>query len=80
MIDNLVRECATRSVVSAETSAHMLRHTFARNYLQQNMDDVMGLATLLGHNSLDITRLYAQPTVEQLADRIEYLKLNAYHE
>ena len=80
MIDHLVRECSDRGVVPADASAHVLRHTFARNYLQQNMSDVMGLATLLGHNSLDTTRIYSQPTDDQLADRIEHLKLNAYDE
>jgi len=41
---------------------------------------MMGLATLLGHNSLDTTRIYSQPTADQLAERIEHLKLNAYDE
>jgi len=78
MIDHLVRDGVEHGVVPADTSAHVLRHTFARNYLQENMSDVMGLATLLGHNSLDTTRIYSQPTADQLADRTEHLKLNAY--
>ena len=78
MIDNLVQTCSKHSLVPEATSAHVLRHTFARNYLQQNMGDVIGLATLLGHDSLDTTRIYAQPTVDQLADRVDHLKLNAY--
>lgn len=80
MIVRLVRDCSDRGVVPRDTSAHVLRHTFARNYLQQNMSDMMGLATLLGHNSLDTTRIYSQPTLDQLADRTEHLKLNAYDE
>jgi integrase len=36
------------------------------------------LATLLGHRSLDTTRLYSQPRAEQLAARVEALALNAY--
>jgi integrase/recombinase XerC len=44
---------ATRGLVPEETSAHTLRHTFARSYLAQYPGDVVGLATLLGHSSLD---------------------------
>ena len=65
-------------VVPAQTSAHTLRHTFARNYLAEHPGDIVGLASLLGHTSLDTTRIYSQPTIEQLATRVEYLAQNAY--
>jgi site-specific recombinase XerD len=76
MIDDLVK--AAGELVPEETSAHTLRHTFARNYLAQYPGDLVGLATLLGHSSLDTTRLYSQPTVSQLSARVEQLKINAY--
>jgi site-specific recombinase XerD len=76
VIANLVK--AAGELVPEETSAHTLRHTFARQYLAQYPGDVIGLATLLGHSSLDTTRLYSQPSVEQLAPRVEQLNLNAY--
>ena len=66
--------------VPAGMSAHHLRHTFARTYLAQYPGDVVGLATLLGHSSLDTTRLYSEPAVAQLATRLERLALNAYAE
>jgi site-specific recombinase XerD len=78
MIDLLVRDAAARDLVPAQTSAHTLRHTFARNYLTEYPGDIVGLATLLGHTSLDTTRIYSQPTVEQLATRVECLPQNAY--
>src|SRR6266571_988949 len=71
MIAELVK--AAGELVPEETSAHTLRHTFARSYLAQYPGDVVGLATLLGHSSLDTTRLYSQPDVSQLATRIEQL-------
>lgn len=40
--------------------------------------DAVGLATLLRRNSLDTTRLYSQPSVEQLSARVEQLNINAY--
>jgi site-specific recombinase XerD len=80
MIDVLVRDAAGRGLVPASTSAHTLRHTFARNYLAHYPGDVVGLASLLGHTSLDTTRIYCQPTVEQLSLRVEQLSHNAYGE
>jgi site-specific recombinase XerD len=76
MVADLVE--AAGALVPAETSAHTLRHTFARSYLEQYPGDVVGLATLLGHSSLDTTRLYSQPTVSQLSTRVEQLNINAY--
>lgn len=76
MIADLVK--AAGNLVPQETSAHTLRHTFARNYLTQYPGDIVGLATLLGHSSLDTTRLYSQPSIEQLSTRVEQLNINAY--
>ena len=69
---------AAGGLVPEETSAHTLRHTFARSYLAQYPGDVVGLATLLGHSSLDTTRLYSEPSVEQLSTRVEQLNINAF--
>lgn len=71
MIDLLVRDASARGLVPAQTSAHSLRHTFARNYLDEYPGDDVGLATLLGHSSLDTTRIYSQPTIAQLSMRVE---------
>ncbi len=80
MIDAVVHDAAARGLVPANASAHTLRHTFARNYLAEYPGDVVGLATLLGHTSLDTTRIYSQPTVEILTKRVEQLSQNAYAE
>jgi len=50
---------------------HLMRHTFALRYLKHNPGELFELATLLGHESLDTTALYARPTVEQLAAGVE---------
>jgi len=71
---------AAGKLVPATTSAHQLRHTFARQYLAAYPGDVVGLATLLGHSSLNTTRLYSEPAAAQLASRLERLALNAYAE
>ncbi len=76
MIAELVKVAQGR--VPEDTSAHTLRHTFARSYLSQYPGDVVELAALLGHSSLDTTRLYSEPEVSQLAARVEQLALNAF--
>ncbi len=78
MIDITVRDAAVRGLVPPTTSAHTLRHTFAHNYLAEHLGDIVGLATLLGHSSLDTTRIYSQPTIEQLSTRVDQLPQNAY--
>ena len=50
---------------------HLIRHTFALRFLKHNPGKLLELATLLGHESLDTTALYARPTAEQLAAGVE---------
>lgn len=78
MITGLVKACAARGLVPADTTPHDLRHTFAHRYLDAHAGDLVGLARLLGHSSLDTTAIYTQPTAEDLAERVDNLPLNAY--
>lgn len=78
MVQDLVRGCAVRGVVPADTTPHSLRHTFATRYLAAHTNDLVGLAHLLGHNSLEATKIYVQPTDEELAARVDRIDLNAY--
>jgi site-specific recombinase XerD len=75
VIDELVRRCPG---LPAEVSAHWLRHTEAFRYLAAHPGDLVGLARLLGHASLNTTGIYVQPTEEQLAQAVEELDVNAY--
>lgn len=69
---------AAQPRVPDDTSPHTLRHTFAYHYLGDNPGDLVGLAALLGHNSLEATKIYVQPRAEDLAQRVERGRLNAY--
>jgi site-specific recombinase XerD len=51
--------------------SHLLRHTFAMNYLKANPASIQTLSQLMGHSSLEITSCYLQHTVEQLEEGIE---------
>jgi site-specific recombinase XerD len=50
---------------------HLMRHTFAQRYLKHNPGQLVELAALLGHESLDTTALYTRPTAEQLEASVE---------
>jgi len=78
MVQELVRACAVRDLVPADTTPHSLRHTFATRYLATHPDDLVGLARLLGHSSLEATKIYVQPSDEELAARVDRIDLNAY--
>ncbi len=78
MVADLVKACAARNLVPATTTAHRLRHTFATHYLATHPHDYVGLARLLGHSSLEATKLSIQPTEDELVERVERLDLNAY--
>ncbi|MGC1379306.1 MAG: tyrosine-type recombinase/integrase [Anaerolineales bacterium] len=50
---------------------HVCRHTFATRYLENNPGDLRGLASLLGHRSLNTVMIYTEPTLADLAGRME---------
>ena len=78
VVNKVVVGCANRGLVREDTKPHDLRHTFAHHYLRQHTGDLVGLARILGHESLDTTKIYTQPTSGELAQRVEQIPLNAY--
>ena len=59
-------------------TAHILRHTFAMNFLQANEGKLVELASLLGHESLNTTAIYTRSSEESLAESIENIETNIY--
>ncbi len=57
-----------------KTSAHLLRHTFAKNYIAQG-GDCMALQKILGHSSITMTRKYVNLCTEDLQKNYESLSL-----
>jgi site-specific recombinase XerD len=78
MFATLVNACATRGLMPADTTPHSLRHSFAHRYLEQNPGDLVGLARILGHESLETTRIYLRLSADDLAQRIEQMSINAF--
>ncbi len=54
------------AIVGVHVHPHLLRHVFGHEFLAQNANDLVGLASLMGHENLNTTRRYAARTADQL--------------
>jgi len=61
------------AIVGVHVHPHLLRHVFGHEFLAQNANDLVGLASLMGHVSINVTRRYAQRTAAQLEASAERL-------
>ncbi len=68
------RLCARAGIPPEKGHPHALRHLFAVTYYRVSRDP-MGLADLLGHASLDTTRIYTAVPPAALTQRLEQMDL-----
>ena len=52
---------------------HSFRHLFAKAFMAQ-YNNVLDLADILGHSSLETTRIYTRSTIEEKRDKLEKLR------
>ncbi len=70
----IVRKYAAWSRLESVTP-HVLRHSFAYSYLENNNNDLVALADILGHSDLNTTRIYTKRRLSDLqegAERVQF--------
>ena len=72
-VDRLTRRIGEAAGV--ELSPHVLRHTFVTRLIRAGVDVVM-VAELAGHRSLETTRRYALPTQEDRESAVESVEVH----
>jgi len=55
------------AITGIHVHPHALRHSFAKAFLAESGNDLVALAAILGHESLETTRRYVERTAEELA-------------
>lgn len=71
---SMQRLCSTARVKPSKVYPHNLRHLFAKTYYTQNKD-ISRLADILGHTSINTTRIYTRESGAVHARQIEGLGL-----
>lgn len=66
--------CVDSNVEKTRVYPHNFRHLFAVHHYKQNRD-LSGLASILGHSSINTTRIYTMVTIEQKEKEINALGL-----
>ena len=71
---NLKKIAGKAKVKKSKVHAHSFRHLFAKQFLEEYNDSITELADIMGHNSLETTRIYTRSTDEEKRKKLEKIK------
>ena len=74
-IADVLAAITTAAGMDDHVTCHVLRHTFGTELIRTGMDVVM-VAEILGHASLETTRLYAQPSADDMQRAVDLLAVD----
>ena len=66
--------CKSAGIAKEKVYPHAFRHLFARMYYQLT-SDISGLADILGHSSIETTRIYTADSEQKYLASMERLEL-----
>lgn len=70
---HMKRIAGQAKVKKNKVHAHSFRHLFAQVFLNTYSNNITELADILGHNSLDTTRLYTRTSDAQKREKLEHM-------
>ena len=71
---HMKRIAGQAKVKKSKVHAHSFRHLFAQVFLNTYSNNITELADILGHNSLDTTRLYTRTSDAQKREKLEKMR------
>ncbi|HRW51580.1 MAG TPA: tyrosine-type recombinase/integrase [Phycisphaerae bacterium] len=76
LTDDGVRAVCSRyaAITGVMFTPHTLRHTFAHRFLASSNNDIVALAQILGHESLNTTAIYTKRSQDELQIRVDEIR------
>lgn len=72
-VENILRDMKEKANIRQPLSPHVLRHTFATNLVNKDLD-IQIISNILGHDSLDTTMIYAKSN--KYRNRDKFININ----